>query len=92
GVDTGASSSGSNIFKLYTLRTTDYGFGLPSGVKTKGLNLQMLASYELRTNLFLDAALLIRNRNSPSGLVSATESSTITAGLRLNIFRREYDY
>jgi len=92
GVDTGASSSGSNIFKLYTLRTTDYGFGLPSGVKTKGLNLQMLASYELRTNLFLDAALLIRNRKSPSGLVSATESRTITAGLRLNIFRREYDY
>ncbi len=92
GIDTGASSNGSNIFKLYTLRTTDYGFGLPSGVKTKGLNLQMLASYELRTNLFLDAALLIRNRNSSSGLISATESRTITAGLRLNIFRREYDY
>jgi hypothetical protein len=92
GLDTGASSSGANIFKLYTLRNADYGYSLPSGVIAKGLNLQLLVSYEMKQNLFLDGAILVRNRNSESAAIASTKTSMFTLGLRLNMNRREYDY
>lgn len=85
GVDTGTSNYGSNIFKLYTTRSGDYGFKLPSGVLVNGLNAQLLASYELKENLFLDGSLLIRKLEN-------INTSVLTLGLRMNMFRREYDY
>lgn len=85
GVDTGNSNFGSNIFKLYDTRSGDYGFKLPSGVLVNGINAQLLASYELKENLFIDGSLMIRN-------LDQSKSTMATLGLRLNMFRREYDY
>ncbi|MBO9571003.1 MAG: hypothetical protein J7497_02155, partial [Chitinophagaceae bacterium] len=86
GVDTGNSNYGSNIFKLYTTRSNgDYGYSLPSGVPVNGLNAQLTASYELLENLFIDGSLMIRNLEDKKATVG-------TLGLRLNMFRREYDY
>jgi hypothetical protein len=85
GVDTGNSNYGNNIFKLYTTRSGDYGFTLPSGVLVNGLNAQLLASYELKENLFIDGTIMIRH-------LDQRKSTTATLGLRLNMFRREYDY
>jgi hypothetical protein len=85
GVDTGSSNYGSNIFKLYTTRSGDYGFDLPSGVIQNGVNAQLLASYELKENLFIDGSVLIRR-------LEDVNTSILTLGLRMNMFRREYDY
>lgn len=85
GTDTGSSNFGSNIFKLYTTRTGDYGFKLPSGIPVTGINTQLLASYELKENLFVDGAILLRK-------LAEDKSTTFTLGLRMNMFRREYDY
>ncbi len=85
GVDTGDSNYGSNIFKLYDTRSADYGVTLPFGVPVKGLNAQLLASYELKENLYVDASLLVRR-------LEQQRTTMLTLGLRLNMFRKEYDY
>lgn len=85
GVDTGNANYGSNVFKLYTTRSGDYGFKLPSGVLVNGLNAQLLASYELKENLFIDGSLLVRR-------LEDDKTNMATIGLRWNMFRREYDY
>jgi hypothetical protein len=92
GVDTGASNYGSNIFKIYTTRSGDYGYKLPSGVKASGVNAQLAASYELKENLFLDASMLIRKWKTDGDVQLPRSTSVFTAGLRWNMFRREYDY
>lgn len=85
GIDTGTANYGSNIFKLYTTRSGDYGFNLPSGVLVNGLNAQLLASYEVKENLFIDGSVLIRKLDN-------VNTNMLTLGLRMNMHRREYDY
>lgn len=92
GVDTGSSNFGGNIFKLYNTRQADYGYTLPSGVGAAGLNAQLLVSYELRENLFLDASWLIRRWKTDGDVYAPDNTHMLTAGLRLNMFRRQYDY
>jgi hypothetical protein len=92
GVDTGSANVGSNIFKLYTTRERDYGYKLPAGPLSTGTNMQFLAAYELKQNLFLDGSLLIRKWKSSGDLYPSLNTSVITVGLRMNMFRREYDY
>jgi hypothetical protein len=91
GLDSGVASLGSNIFKLYTTRPGEYGFGLPNGVPSRGFNAQLLASYELRENLFIDASVLLRRLRSEI-VIQRPTTSVLTLGLRMNMHRREYDY
>src|SRR5215831_6477427 len=93
GVDTGMSNVGSNIFLSNTTREGDYGYKLPNGPKGKNVNAQLLLTFEPKENLFIDGAVLLRDNSLTLG--SATNSSStsvITIGVRLNVFRREYDY
>ena len=92
GVDTGASNYGSNIFKLYTTRNGDYGYKLPSGVKSTGVNAQLVVSYELKENLFIDGSVLLRRWSANGDVYPKNNTSVATLGLRMNVFRREYDY
>jgi hypothetical protein len=92
GVDTGASNYGGNIFKLYSTRTGDYGYKLPSGVKSAGVNAQLFLSYELKENLFIDGSLMIRRWSADGDVYPDNNTSVATLGLRMNMFRREYDY
>ena len=85
GIDTGNSNIGVNIFKVNTTRSGDYGFDLPSGQPVNGVNFQLLVSYEIKENIFFEASALIRSLNDRN-------TSVITAGIRMNMFRREYDY
>ncbi|HMF70851.1 MAG TPA: hypothetical protein VK616_05230 [Flavitalea sp.] len=85
GIDTGNSNIGVNIFKVNTTRSGEYGFGLPSGEPVNGVNLQLLVSYEIKENIFFEASALIRS-------LMDRNTSVITAGIRMNMFRREYDY
>ena len=92
GLDTAGVNFGGNIFKLNTTRSVDYGYTIPSGVAARGINAQLLVSYEPKENIFLDLSLLIR-RWKASELPSVNRNtSVVTAGLRMNMFRREYDY
>jgi hypothetical protein len=90
GLDTGSTSFGNNIFKPNTLRSGDYGYKIGSGVSASGINASALVSYEWKENLFLEGSLMFRHFKP--AISSADNSLMITAGLRLNMFRREYDY
>lgn len=90
GTDTASSNVGSDIFMSSTTRAADYGFNLPNGPRANGLNAQLLASYELKENLFIDGSVLIRRLTSD--VLSNRNTAVFTLGVRMNMFRREYDY
>lgn len=90
GTDTANSNFGTDIFKMNYTRNGDYGFKLPAGPKSTGLNAQLLVSYELRENLFVDGSVLVRRLKSD--VITDRNTSLFTLGLRLNMYRREYDY
>ena len=91
GLDSAGQNFGGNIFENYTTRIKDDGFNVGSGAKAKVLNALLQVSYEVKQNLFLDLSL--QQRNFKIDNVSGTNNSTIvTAGVRLNMFKRVYDY
>jgi len=92
GIDTGTRNYGGNIVKLNTTRAGDFGFSLPAGVMAKGVNLQLLVSYEAKENLFLDLSAMVRKLRVDNNLTMNTNTTLLTAGIRLNVFRRENDY
>jgi len=94
GLDSNASVNyGGDIFKLYTTRSGgDYGYFLPSGIPSNGINLQLLASYEIKQNLFIDGSVLVRRLVTEGNYFAEQRTAVFTAGIRLNVFRREYDY
>lgn len=95
GIDsTGANTNyGSNIFKLNTNRPGgDYGYEIGSGIRTKGVNAQLLVSYEWKENLYVEIGGTFRKQSKPAGISSSPDATVFTAGLRMNMFRREYDY
>jgi hypothetical protein len=93
GVDTGSSNVGTNIFMVNKYRPDgDYGYKLPSGPRATGVNAQLLVSYEVKENVFLEASALIRNIQYGVDDLSDRNASIFTAGIRMNMFRREYDY
>lgn len=92
GADTASSNVGSNIFMVNSTRNGDYGYNLPYGPRSTGVNAQLLASYEIAENIFLEGSLLIRNLKNPLPQVPDRNTSLITAGVRMNMFRRECDY
>jgi hypothetical protein len=92
GLDTAGINFGGNVFKLNSTRPVDYGYTIPSGVPATGVNAQLLVSYEPKENIFLDISLLVRRWRSTE-LPSLNRNTVLmTAGLRMNMFRREYDY
>ncbi|MEP7257878.1 MAG: hypothetical protein ABI687_05815 [Flavitalea sp.] len=92
GVDSSAASFGGNIFKSYGARVAEYGYTIPSGMEGKGLNMQLQVSYELAENIFLDATAMVRRWKVEDNSSLERKVNIFTAGLRMNIFRKEYDY
>jgi len=92
GIDTGNSNVGTNIFKMNTTRASDYGYNLPNGPRSTGVNAQLLVSWEAKQNLFLEASVLVRRWKAGVSAVADRNTNLFTAGLRMNMFRREYDY
>ncbi|MGB8192492.1 MAG: hypothetical protein WCF67_11265 [Chitinophagaceae bacterium] len=90
GLDTANRNFGGNIFKLNSTRSGDYGYKLANGLGLRGINTSALVSYEWKENLFLEGSLMFRHAKPDNA--SANNSLMLTAGLRLNMFRREYDY
>ena len=91
GIDSGNVNYGGNIFKSYVTRPYDYGFKIPAGVKSTGVNAQFLLSFEPKENVYLDAAILVRRYKADAVNISSN-TNMFTLGFRMNVFRREYDY
>ena len=91
GLDSANKNFGGNIFKNYSTRLADNGYTLASGAKAKGMNSVIQISYELRPNLFLDAALQSR-LYTIAGQTGQSNTTLFTTGIRLNMFKRQYDF
>lgn len=90
GIDSANSNYGSNIFKLNSTRSGEYGHKLASRVGTKGINTSVLVSYEWKENLFFESSLMFRHWKPD--ISDADNMLMLTVGVRMNMFRREYDY
>ena len=92
GVDTAGKNLGNNIFLSSNTRPFDYGYTLPTGIKSSGVNASALISYEYRENLFFDASLMFRRISTTGTRTLNSNTALLSVGVRLNMFRREYDY
>jgi hypothetical protein len=91
GLDSAGINFGGNIFRDYTTRTMDEGFKVGSGAKATCLNTFLQVSYELKENLFLEASGQYRMYKI-ANVPGQTNTTIVTAGVRLNMFRRHYDF
>ena len=94
GLDSAGENFGSNIFENYETRPRDYGFSVGSGIPATCFNISGLVSYQWKENLFLELSAAYRHYsvNDPTGTYKNSSSALFTAGVRINMFRREYDY
>ncbi len=95
GLDSAGINFGSNILDEYQTRPRDNGFFIGTGVLAKCINLSAMASYEIKENLFLFGSVMYRTyqeHNPSPASTTNTSSTTFTLGVRMNTFRREYDY
>lgn len=84
-------NSGADIFRLNTdMRNSNYGYSMLNGVKSTGVNMSFLASYEIYENIFIDANLLFRRFTR--GSEAAQNTTMLGLGVRMNLWFREYDY
>lgn len=91
GLDSNGINFGGNIFRDYTTRITDDGFKVAGGRKATCFNAVLQLSYELKQNLLFDISLLQRNYEI-AGVTGKSNTTMVTAGLRLNMFKRNYDF
>ncbi len=91
GLDSAGNNFGSNPLRSYTIRPRENGFFVGSGTRATCLNTSFVASYELKENLFVEGTVLMRNYKTqhPS---SSNTTTMLSAGIRWNIARRDYDY
>ena len=91
GLDSNNINFGGNIFKDYKTRSSDNGFEVAGGRKASVFNGFLQLSYELRENLNFDISLLQRTYQL-AGVTAKNNTTLITAGIRLNMFKRNYDF
>ena len=94
GRDSSSRSFGSNIVLPNDppFRQGDFGYNIGSGWKTDVLYASILASYELKENLFIELSALIRRQKATTAPITTANTSVITFGVRWNMHRREFDY
>jgi hypothetical protein len=92
GLDSAGKNFGSNIFLNYNTRAMDDGFKVGTGMLATCINASFLASYEIKENLFIDLSLQYRKYNVQSNPALNNDSKLVSIGIRMNTFRREYDY
>ncbi|MBL0055816.1 MAG: hypothetical protein IPP31_06380 [Chitinophagaceae bacterium] len=91
GLDSAGKNFGGNPFEDYRSRSMETGFTVGGGNKATCFNGWMQVSYELRENIYLDASFQYRTYKTLLAPVK-TNSTLITAGIRMNLFRKEYDF
>jgi hypothetical protein len=91
GLDSAGQNFGGNIFKNYTTRSGNTGFTIGGGNKATVLNTIVQVSYEWRENLYFDLSFQYRNYKL-ANVTGQTNTSVVTAGIRLNMFKRDHDF
>ena len=91
GLDSSGINFGGNIFRDYRTRLADDGFEVAGGRKATAFNGLLQVSYELKENLFFDVSMLHRNYEI-AGFSGKSNTTIVTAGVRLNMFKRNYDF
>jgi hypothetical protein len=94
GLDSAGVNFGSNVLDNYNTRPRDYGFQIGTGIPANCVNASMLASWQWKENLFLELSAQYRNYSvhDPTNTYHSSSSTLFTAGVRINMFRRQYDY
>jgi hypothetical protein len=90
GLDSAGLNFGSDIFLNYKTRLKDYGYFVGDGLKVKSMNVQLLASYEIKENFFIDAAFQHRTYKLATGFSSP--ATIVSLGFRWNAVRRNFDF
>ena len=91
GLDSANTNYGGNIFKNYATRSGQDGFKVGSGSKATAFNGTFQVSYELRENIFIDATMQHRNY-SIANVPGQSNTTLLTAGIRINMYKRNYDF
>ena len=94
GLDSAGENFGSNVLENYDTRPREYGFYIGSGIPATVVNTTAYLSYQVLENLFLEGTIMYRTYTvqDPTAGTTKTSSRMYTFGIRLNMFRREYDY
>ena len=94
GLDSAGENFGSNVLLNYDTRPRDYSFFIGSGIPATVVNSTAYLSYQVKENLFLEGTMMYRTYtiHDPTAGTTKTSSTTYTFGIRLNMFRRQYDY
>ena len=90
GQDSAGKNFGSNPFLLYTTRVSD-NVANGDGNKATCLNGLFVVSYEWKENLYFDLSYQYRTFKTINTPLHSN-TNLITAGIRLNIFKRDYDF
>jgi len=90
GLDSAGRNFGANPFRDYTTRVGETGYKVGSGNKATCFNGFFQVSYELKQNLFFDVSLQYRTYKTQI-VPEKTSTTIVTAGVRLNMFKRNYD-
>ncbi|MEP7164697.1 MAG: capsule assembly Wzi family protein [Ferruginibacter sp.] len=91
GLDSAGLNYGSDPFRDYRTRSMEEGYKIGSGNKATCFNGILNVTYELRENIFLDATLQQRNYKL-ANVGSSSNSTMFSAGIRMNIAKRQYDF
>ncbi|GAO44991.1 hypothetical protein FPE01S_04_02340 [Flavihumibacter petaseus NBRC 106054] len=92
GLDSAGINYGSNIFRYYTDRPKDYDWKIGEGRRATGVNASLWVGYEVLENLFVDGVFQVRNYKVADDPTLSRNTTMFSLGLRMNMFRREYDY
>ncbi len=94
GLDLPGDSYGANIFlpNSSVYRQRDYGYHIGDGRQSKGVYISLLASYEIRENMFIDLSLVKRKLDITTAPAVTTDATIISGGFRINIGRREFEF
>jgi hypothetical protein len=93
GLDSAGVNFGGNILESYVTRPRDIGLFIGSGIPAKCINFSASASFQVKENVFIFGSAMYRSYVVHNiGSTSTTNASTLTLGIRMNTFRRQYDY
>jgi hypothetical protein len=93
GVDSATTgyNSGGNIFRLNNDgRTAEFGYVMLNGVIRSVLNTSLHINYEVKENIFIDVHAMYRREKK--GTLENIDWLIFGAGLRMNLWFRDYDY
>ena len=91
GLDSAGKDFGGNPFEDYRNRTMETGFKIGGGTKATCLNGFLQLSYEFKENLYFDLSMQYRSYKL-ANVSTRTNTTFVNAGVRLNMFKRDYDY